>query len=74
MGQQHMVQGHVAGLQRDVDAGASRHVDGDLLTAAQQVVLVERVAMLELVLEMAARPELAWRRSRPARRRRRPRR
>ena len=34
-----------------------RHVDRDFLAARQKVVLVERVAVLELVLEMAARPE-----------------
>ena len=56
--QQHMVQRHLARLERHVDAFAGRHLDGDFLAAGQKIVLGEGVAMLELVLEMAARPEL----------------
>ena len=56
--QQHVMQRHLARLERHVDTLAVGHVDGDLLAAGQQVVAGEGVAMLELVLEMAARPEL----------------
>ena len=55
--QQHVMQRHLARLERHVDAFARRHVDRDLLAARQKVVLVERVAMLDLLLEVAARPE-----------------
>src|SRR5579883_917004 len=51
--QQHVMQGRLAGLELDRDALALVDLDGDLLAAAQQVVLVERVDMLELSLVRA---------------------
>ena len=48
MRQQDVMQGRLARLQRCRHALGFVDVDGDLLTAAQEIMLVERVAMLEL--------------------------
>ena len=51
--QQHMVQRRLAGFQFGIDGVVLVHIDGDLLAAREQVVLVERVGVLHLALVRA---------------------
>jgi hypothetical protein len=43
---------HLAGVQDAIDRIVAVHLDGDLLPAREEIVLVERIDVLEVILRL----------------------